>query len=83
MYLVFIHQFLYLRNLGIHPYPLRLTRHDIANGMAEELLLPLLHSATNITIGNDAFYLSTFQSYAQAQLAFADKDNGIAELHIG
>ena len=42
MYLIFVHNSLYLSDLGLRLHCLGRTRHDVADSVVEELCLPFL-----------------------------------------
>ena len=82
MNLVFLHDLLYFRDFCFWTNSFRLYSHDVADGSVEELCLPFLHSATNITICDNTHNTIVLFCNAKPQFPFADKDNGFAKMHF-
>ena len=74
MYLVSVHDALYLRNLCRREDGLRIKSHNVIDGLVEEFLLPLLHSAADVSVSNQTDNTAVSLGYAKAQFSFADQD---------
>ena len=83
MHLVFVHNALNLRNLGLRSHHLWGGGHDVANGLVEELCLPFLHGTADIAIGNQADDTLVFiKRDSQSQFALAHVDDSLTQVHI-
>ena len=82
MYLVLVHLALHVGDLRLGSYRLRSSRHDVADGMVEELCLPALHSTTNVAVGDQSNDLAVLQSHTQSEFALAHVDDSLAEVHF-
>ena len=64
---IFVHDVLYLADLGLRRHDLGGARHDVADGLVEELGLPFLHGASYVAVGYESGNASVLmQSHAHA-----------------
>ena len=83
MYLVFVHDALNLRNLGLRSHHFRSGGHDVAHGLIEEFSLPLLHGTADISIGNQTDDTLVFiERDSQSELTLAHMDDSLAQMHL-
>ena len=54
VYLVLVHDVLYLCNLGGWRHMLGSSGHDVAHSLVEEFCLPFLHGTTYVAVGNES-----------------------------
>ena len=73
---------LYVGDFRVRADSLRVASHDVAHGVVEELGLPALRGTTYVAIGNEAHDATIFYGDSQSQLALADEDDGLAEVHL-
>ena len=66
VYLVLVHDVLYLCNLGGWRHVFGRRRHDVAHSLVEELCLPFLHGTTYVAI-SDKSDDTVFLVYRYAQ----------------
>ena len=83
MYLVLVHDALYLADLGAWQHKFRRSCHNIAYCMVEEFGLPAFHGTANVTVCNESYHLMVVgQGHTEAELTFADADNRFAQVHL-
>ena len=73
---------LYVGDFRVRADSLRVASHDVAHGVVEELGLPTLRGTTYVAIGNEAHDATIFYGDSQSQLALADEDDSLAEVHL-
>ena len=73
---------LYVGDFRVRADGLRVASHDVAHGVVEELGLPALRGPSDVAIGNEAHDAPIFYGDSQSQLALADEDDGLAEVHL-
>ena len=80
--LMSLHDSLYLCYLRRRENHLRVSRHDIADGMVEELLLPAFHSPAYVPICYEPLDTAVLvERHSHAELTFADMYDSIAKMH--
>lgn len=77
VYFVSVHDTLNLRNACCRENHFRLTGHDVAHGMVEELCLPMFHGPSDVSIGYQSDDTSLFQRDAQSEFSAAYLDDGL------
>lgn len=83
VYLVLLHNLLDFCYLGLGTDGFRATRHDVTNGMVEEVGLPSLYGAADIAIGNDTCDVTVDFGYAKTKLTLADHHDGLTQIQQG
>ena len=80
---MFVHQFLHVGNLCVRTDGFRRACHDVAYRAVEELSVPFLHSTADVTIGDESLNTTVLDGDTQSQLALADVDDCLAQMHVG